>query len=138
VCGRGSREGGRGSGEAVEAPLCERNLSMTSQEAREWLIDLLSNIRKLAILSPHLAVDEAIIDDLVAAVKVDFLWEWWLWRFVDPVVNEEKTKPITNWDFLELEKAGFDPGIIKTIIAIITPIVEGMKMFRSKNRCMSH
>jgi hypothetical protein len=129
VRGRGSREGGRGSGEAAEAPLHERNMPMNSEEAREWVLDLLNLMRRAAEFTES-TFDETLVDGCISAVKVDLLWDW-IWRFIGPILDGEDAILVTCDTTVaqEADKAGINPA---TLIAIIQAIMELIKIFRNK------
>jgi hypothetical protein len=90
-------------------------------------LDLLTVIRRAALITPT-TIDETIVDGCISAVKVDLLWDW-IWRFIGPILDGEENILVTCDTTVaqEADKAGINPA---TLIAIITAIMELIKIFR--------
>ena len=102
------------------------------QEVRQGVQEILGGGAKLANLSQN-TIDDAAIAAAQQAVANDLLWGW-MWRMIELLFDDEDGLIVSSENVAEELKAeaavvGLDPA---TIIAIITAIVQLIKLFRNR------
>lgn len=97
------------------------------QAAREWLLDLADLLERLADLTDT-QLDDQIVSGFAAAIGNELIWHW-VWKLIGGLLEDEP-KVMSAMDddtALAADQAGVNPA---TIIAIITAVVELIKLFR--------
>lgn len=107
---------------------------MSEQQARDFILDLLSLLARAATLTAA-TLDDQIAEGAIAAMKNDLLWSW-AWRFIAPILNDPDGHLIVSVTCdttvaQEADKVGIDPA---TLIMIINAVIELIKMFRNRKQ----